>query len=174
MVLPIYEIKSLQHSYADKTVLKIEHLTVQPASIVGLIGPNGSGKSTLLRILGLIERPRQGKILFNGREVEPFSDEARFLITVLPQEPFLMKRSVFKNVSYGLKLRGNGSDLIDQVNQALGTKGAIQLHFVPLQFRRDETVFHDGRNYTVFAQKEKGRGEPRPESMVQTCLDHCV
>ena len=123
MVLPIYEIKSLQHSYADKTVLKIEHLTVQPASIVGLIGPNGSGKSTLLRILGLIERPRQGKILFNGREVEPFSDEARFLITVLPQEPFLMKRSVFKNVSYGLKLRGNGSDLIDQVNQALSLVG---------------------------------------------------
>ena len=123
MVQPIYEIRSLKHSYADKTVLAIEHLTVQPASIVGLIGPNGSGKSTLLRMLGLIERPTQGKILFDGREVEPFSDEARFLITLLPQEPFLMKRSVFKNVAYGLKIRGNGSDLVARVNEALALVG---------------------------------------------------
>jgi tungstate transport system ATP-binding protein len=121
--MPIYEIRSLKHAYAGNTVLEIEHLTVQPASIVGLIGPNGSGKSTLLRMLGLIERPTQGKILFNGHEVEPFSDEARFLITVLPQEPFLMKRSVFGNVSYGLKLRGNGSDIVHKTSEALAQVG---------------------------------------------------
>ena len=123
MDLPIYEISSLKHSYADKTVLEIEHLTVQPASIIGLIGPNGSGKSTLLKLLGLIERPTQGKIHFNGRLVEPFSDEARFLITLLPQEPFLMKRNVVNNVSYGLKLRGNGRDIVDRVNEALSLVG---------------------------------------------------
>ena len=111
---PIFEITLLKHSYAGKTVLEIEHLSVQPASIVGLIGPNGSGKSTLLRLLGLIERPTQGEILFNGRPVEPFSDEARFLITLLPQEPFLMKRSVFNNVSYGLKLRGNRQGMLSE------------------------------------------------------------
>jgi tungstate transport system ATP-binding protein len=121
--LPIYEIRSLKHSYGGKTVLAIEHLTVQPASILGLIGPNGSGKSSLLRLLCLVERPAQGEIFFNGRPVEPFSDEARFLITMLPQEPFLMKRSVFKNVSYGLKLRGNGRDIVDKANQALSLVG---------------------------------------------------
>jgi tungstate transport system ATP-binding protein len=121
--VPIYEIRSLKHLYGGKTVLSIENLTVQPASIVGLIGPNGSGKSTLLRMLGLIEKPSQGKIFFNGREVEPFSDEARFLITLLPQEPFLMKRSVFNNVSYGLKLRGDGSDIAHQTREALALVG---------------------------------------------------
>jgi tungstate transport system ATP-binding protein len=120
---PIYKISSLKHSYTDKTVLAIEHLTVQPASIVGLIGPNGSGKSTLLKLLGLIERPTQGRILFNGHPVGPFSDEARFLITLLPQEPFLMKRSVLNNVSYGLKLRGNGKDVVDRVHEALSLVG---------------------------------------------------
>ncbi|MFH2011920.1 MAG: ABC transporter ATP-binding protein [Pseudomonadota bacterium] len=123
MDIPIYEINSLKHSYAGKTVLEIEHLTVQPASILGLIGPNGSGKSTLLKLLGLIERPTEGEIYFNGRLIEPFSDEARFLITLLPQEPFLMKRSVFNNVSYGLKLRGNGRDTADRVNEALSLVG---------------------------------------------------
>ncbi|MEA3232005.1 MAG: ABC transporter ATP-binding protein, partial [Thermodesulfobacteriota bacterium] len=120
---PIYEINSLKHSYGANTVLAIEHLTVQPASIVGLIGPNGSGKSTLLKLLGLIEKPTEGTIHFNGRFVEPFSNEARFLITMLPQEPFLMKRSVFKNISYGLKLRGNGSEIAKKVNEALSLVG---------------------------------------------------
>ncbi|MEJ2167377.1 MAG: ABC transporter ATP-binding protein [Desulfobacterales bacterium] len=120
---PIYEIRHLAHSYGHKTVVAIEHLTVQPGSIVGVIGPNGSGKSSLLRLLGLIERPAHGKIYFNGRPVEPFSAEARFRITLLPQEPFLMKRSVFSNVSYGLKLRGNGGDFALRVSEALAMVG---------------------------------------------------
>jgi tungstate transport system ATP-binding protein len=120
---PIYEIKSLEHSYGDKTVLAIERLIVPPASIVGIIGPNGSGKSSLLRLLGLIERPTRGAIYFNQLRVEPFSNEARFLITLLPQEPFLLKRNVFDNVSYGLKLRGNGKNIPDKVNEALALVG---------------------------------------------------
>jgi len=128
--VPIYEIRSLKHSYAGRLVLEIQHLKVQPASIVGLIGPNGSGKSTLLRLLGLIERPTMGQIFFNGRSIGPFSDEARFQVTLLPQEPFLMKRSVFKNVSYGLKLRNNKDDLIGRVNEALSLVGLASEEFV--------------------------------------------
>jgi len=120
---PIYEIRSLAHSYGDKTVVAIEHLVVQPGTIVGVIGPNGSGKSSLLRLLGLIEKPSQGKIYFNGRPVMPFSDEARFLITLLPQEPFLMKRSVFSNVCYGLKLRGKDGGFDARVGEALALVG---------------------------------------------------
>jgi tungstate transport system ATP-binding protein len=127
---PIYEIQSLKHSYGGQTVLSIDHLTVKPTSIVGLVGPNGSGKSTLLRLLGLIERPTQGEIFFNGRQVQPFSNEARFLITMLPQEPFLMKRSIFNNVSYGLKLRGNGKDIAGQVKDALYLVGLASEDFV--------------------------------------------
>ena len=129
MDTPIYEIQSLKHSYGGQTVLSIDHLTVKPASIVGLVGPNGSGKSTLLRLLGLIERPSHGKIFFNGHQVQPFSDEARFLITMLPQEPFLMKRTVFNNVSYGLKLRGNGKDIAGEVNDALSKVGLASEDF---------------------------------------------
>jgi tungstate transport system ATP-binding protein len=73
--------------------------------------------------MGLIERPTQGVIRFNGKPVEPFSDEARFLITLLPQEPFLMKRSVLNNLSYGLKLRGNHGEVADQVHDALSLVG---------------------------------------------------
>lgn len=123
MAAPLYEVKNLQQAYAGQPVLTIEHLKIQPAAIVGLLGPNGSGKSTLLRLLGLIERPAQGEIRFDGRPVEPFSEAARFLITLLPQEPFLMKRSVFNNVAYGLKLRGLVKDIPERVSTALALVG---------------------------------------------------
>jgi tungstate transport system ATP-binding protein len=123
LATPIFEINSLSHVYAGQTVLSIEQLKIKPASIVGLIGPNGSGKSTLLRLLGHIEKPTSGEIFYDGKPVEPFSDEARFQITMLPQEPFLLKRSVLDNVCYGLKLRGNGPDKAVQANEALSLLG---------------------------------------------------
>jgi len=121
--MSIYQINSLTHSYNNKSALDINQLQIAESSIVGLAGPNGSGKSTLLRLLGLIEKPTSGQIYFNGRLAEPFSDEARFQITLLPQEPLLMKRSVFGNVSYGLKLRGARDALSNRVNEALSLVG---------------------------------------------------
>jgi len=105
-------------------------LTVEKASIVGLRGPNGSGKSTLLRLLGLIEKPAEGEILFNGRPVEPFSAAARFRVSLLPQEPFLMKRRVLGNVSYGIKIRGAVADVTGRVHEALSLVGLSDRDFV--------------------------------------------
>jgi tungstate transport system ATP-binding protein len=129
MAPPLYEVKTLQHAYAGQPVLAIEHLKIRPAAIVGLLGPNGSGKSTLLKLLGLIERPAQGEIRFNGQVVEPFAEKARFLITMLPQEPFLMKRSVFNNVASGLKLRGIATGVAPRVNEALALVGLTDKGF---------------------------------------------
>ncbi len=120
---PIYEIRALKHAYRQRTVLEIDRLTIRASSIVGLIGPNGSGKSTLLRLLGLIEKPVEGQIFFKGRAVEPFAPEARFQISLLSQEPYLMKRSVLKNVAFGLKIRGDSAGLQQQVNDALSLVG---------------------------------------------------
>jgi tungstate transport system ATP-binding protein len=115
----IYQISSLEHTYGNQPVLQIDRMEIPRGAIIGLVGPNGSGKSTLLKILGLIEKPSKGEIVYNGVPVEPFSRHARFQISLLPQEPFLMKRSVFKNVAYGLKLRGEKEPLTPLVEKAL-------------------------------------------------------
>lgn len=130
MTSPIFDIASLRHAYAGKTVLEIPHFSIQPGAVIGLIGPNGSGKSTLLKLLGLIEKPTAGEIRFCGRTVEPFSPEARFAITLVPQEPFLMKRSIFDNVAYGLRLRGDDKHLADRVHEALALVGLPGEDFV--------------------------------------------
>ncbi|MGD9877955.1 energy-coupling factor ABC transporter ATP-binding protein [Desulfococcus sp.] len=130
MAAPIFDITALRHAYAGKTVLEIPQLSIQPGAVVGLIGPNGSGKSTLLKLLGLIQKPTEGEIRFCGRVVEPFSPEARFSITLVPQEPFLMRRSVFDNVAYGLRLRGDAKNLAERVHEALSLVGLRGEDFV--------------------------------------------
>jgi putative ABC transport system ATP-binding protein len=52
-------------------------LVVKRGERIAMIGPSGSGKSTLLNIMGLLDRPTSGRVLFNGRSVEGMGvDEA--------------------------------------------------------------------------------------------------
>ena len=121
--IDIYGIQRLIHSYNDHPVLDIPELSIPEASIVGLMGPNGSGKSTLLRLMGFITTPTQGEILYKGKPEVPFSEAVRFQVTLLPQTPYLMTRSVFKNVVYGLRLRNEKNDAQKRVNDALKMVG---------------------------------------------------
>ncbi|MEW6188499.1 MAG: ATP-binding cassette domain-containing protein, partial [Actinomycetota bacterium] len=104
---PYLEVKNLIHEYDGKRVLSIDELRIYQGEIFAIIGPNGAGKSTLLRILNLLERPSQGKIIFQGMVIEPSTDKLplRRKMVMVFQEPLLFNGTVFENVAYGLKLR---------------------------------------------------------------------
>jgi putative ABC transport system ATP-binding protein len=55
-------------------------LTVEQGEMLAIIGPSGSGKSTLLNLLGAIETPTTGKVMFEGTDVSSFSDTERTLL----------------------------------------------------------------------------------------------
>jgi tungstate transport system ATP-binding protein len=120
---PLYAIRGLTHVYRGKPVLSIDRLDLPRGGVIGIIGPNGSGKSTLLRLTGFVERPTAGEVLFAGRAAGPFSPEVRNRVTLLPQEPFLMKRTVLNNVAYGLRVRRAGDHVAERVHQALAYVG---------------------------------------------------
>ena len=123
MTPPVYKIEHLLHRYNHEPVLDVDRLTLEPAAILGLVGPNGSGKSTLLKIMAFIFKPSRGEILFRGRPALPFDEAVRSQVTLLTQEPYLMKRTVFKNVAYGLKVRGETGNWEGLVNEALEMVG---------------------------------------------------
>ncbi len=50
-------------------------LSVKKGELMAIIGKSGSGKSTLLNIIGGLERPTVGKVLFNGRDISTFSEK---------------------------------------------------------------------------------------------------
>ncbi len=120
MNTPSYHIKGLKHSYNRHPVLMVDDLRINPATITGLIGPNGSGKSTLLKLLAFVEKPVTGQILFQGDALLPFSEVVRSQgITLLTQEPYLLRRTVKENIAYGLRVRGDTSRLSARIAQAL-------------------------------------------------------
>ncbi|MFW6288734.1 MAG: ABC transporter ATP-binding protein [Spirochaetota bacterium] len=49
-------------------------LTVGPGEFVSIVGPSGCGKTTLLNMIGCIDRPTQGTVLFDGEDVGALSD----------------------------------------------------------------------------------------------------
>jgi len=128
---PIYEVRGLRHGYGARTVLDIAEWRAEAGAIVGVAGPNGSGKSTLLRLLGFVEKPREGDLRFMGKPGEPLSERVRFQVSLLPQEPYLLRRTVFQNVAYGLKLRGAGRGLAQRVSEALALVGLPASEFGP-------------------------------------------
>ncbi len=119
----ILRLHKVRHQYNGRTVLDIPDLKIGRGSIVGLAGPNGSGKSTMLKILSLVEKCSHGTLFFENKAITPFAKGARHLLTFLPQETYLLKRSVFDNISYGLKIRGQKKELSLCVAQALELVG---------------------------------------------------
>jgi tungstate transport system ATP-binding protein len=127
----LYHIQNVDHYYGTKQVLSIDDVSIPEAAIIGLIGPNGSGKSTLLKLMGFLEEPTYGSIFFKGLKAGPFASDTRFKVTLLPQEPYLMQRTVFENVAYGLKIRSDLKRLKSRVEDAM-----LQVGLAPESFAR--------------------------------------
>ncbi len=119
----LYHLSGIRHFYGEKKVLDIDELKIPTGSIMGLSGPNGSGKSTLLKLLAFAMSPSQGEVRFNNRVEGPFSPRIRSKVTLLTQKTYLLKRSVFDNVAYGLKIRKDRENLKRRVKQALASVG---------------------------------------------------
>jgi putative ABC transport system ATP-binding protein len=62
---------------APVTALREVSLRVAPGEYIGVVGPSGCGKSTLLHVLGVVDVPTTGEVLFQDRSVGSLSDADR-------------------------------------------------------------------------------------------------
>ena len=89
-------------------------LTVRQGDSLAIMGPSGSGKSTLLGLLGGLERPTSGSLLFAGREVAALSDDElarvrnRVVGFVFQSFQLLPRTTALANVGLPLVYRGLG------------------------------------------------------------------
>ena len=104
--------------------LKDINLTINDGDIFGIIGMSGAGKSTLVRCINMLERPSEGTINVNGKDMGSLSDaelrEARHDITMIFQAFNLLKqRNCLKNICFPMELTG--------VPKAQAEKRALEL-----------------------------------------------
>lgn len=107
---PLYQLERVTKVYGARCVLDLAALEIARGEVFGLVGPSGSGKSTLLRLLHFLEPPTTGWIRFGdtvigGNGTAPL--DVRRRVTMVFQRPVLLNTTVFDNVAYGLRLRGD-------------------------------------------------------------------
>ena len=91
--------------------LRNVNLTINDGDVFGIIGASGAGKSTLVRCLNLLERPTDGAILYDGRDITGLSGRAllelRSQVGMIFQNfSLFQQRTVLRNVTFPLELRG--------------------------------------------------------------------
>ena len=109
------EIRNLSKSFVttDGPVDALRHvnLTINDGDIYGIIGMSGAGKSTLVRCINMLERPTEGTILLDGKDLGAMDKKAlrevRHRVTMIFQGfNLLMQRTCLKNVTLPLRLSG--------------------------------------------------------------------
>lgn len=130
-IKPKAEVKNLNFYYGSFHALKDINLVVAEKRVTALIGPSGCGKTTLLRCFNRMHdlypgNRYEGEILLDsdqinilGRRVDPI--EVRMRISMVFQKPNPFPKSIYENVAYGLRVRGQSkrSVIDEKVEQAL-------------------------------------------------------
>lgn len=96
------DISNVSFSYDESlgNVLNSVNIHIKPGEYVGLVGSSGCGKSTLLKLLLGFEKPTNGKIYYDGRDIESIDKrELRKKLGVVLQEGKLISGSIFENIT---------------------------------------------------------------------------
>ncbi|MBW2063730.1 MAG: ABC transporter ATP-binding protein [Deltaproteobacteria bacterium] len=143
----LFEISNLTKVYGTRTVLDIPELSFEKGFIYSLLGPNGSGKTTLLEILSLLTPPTTGTIKYNNRPIDFSSDELTSLrreIVMVQQNPVLFSTTVYKNLEFGLKIRGvprsKRNKIIEDALDLVGMKPFMLAHATNLSGGESQRV----------------------------------
>ena len=99
------EIEELAKEFGATTALLPVSLAIPSGALIALLGPSGSGKTTLLRILGGLETPTSGRVLFDGQDATGLSVQERRAGFVFQHYALFRHMTVFENIAYGLRAR---------------------------------------------------------------------
>jgi lipoprotein-releasing system ATP-binding protein len=125
----LLEVRNIYKSYGSGAsqveVLKGIDLTVAAGDTVALVGPSGAGKSTLLHLMGTIDRPTTGEVLFDGQDVSALAEQPlaafrnRSIGFVFQFHHLLPEFSALENVMMPLLIGGTKKRQAEEMAHAL-------------------------------------------------------
>lgn len=117
----------------ESQVIALNHvsLSVEKGEFVAVVGTSGSGKSTLLHMLGGLDRPTEGTVFVDGRDIFSLRDEAltifrrRKIGFVFQAYNLVPTLNVYENIVFPVQLDGNRVDqgYVGEVVRLLGLDG---------------------------------------------------
>ena len=72
--MSLLELKDVSKIYGDLHALDHVSLTVEQGEWIAIMGPSGSGKSTMMNIIGCMDKPTTGQVIFDGRDISKDSN----------------------------------------------------------------------------------------------------
>lgn len=143
MVIPmsenkVVEIKNLVKNYGTKDfqtrVLKGIDLTIYKNDFIAIMGPSGSGKTTLLNILSTIDKPTQGSVILDNRDITRISNQElsklrRDKIGLVFQDYNLLDTMTLQdNIALPLSLNGVSGKICIQKTEELAAMFGLKEH----------------------------------------------
>jgi sulfate/thiosulfate transport system ATP-binding protein len=121
------ELKNISKQFGNNTVVRNVSFSVKEGELVALLGPSGGGKTTVLRMIAGLEMPTEGDIYIRGQRVNDIKVQKRNIGFVFQNYALFQTMSVFKNIAFGLKIKGwKKKDIesrVDELIELLELKG---------------------------------------------------
>ena len=129
-------LENIHKAYGKRVVVNRVNLSVAQGEIVGLLGPNGAGKTSTFYIATGLEKPNQGRVWLNDRDITalPIHKRARLGIGYLAQEP-----SIFRHLS----VQDNILLVLEQ-NNVPRSEWPARLHELLHEFRLEKVATTKG------------------------------
>jgi phospholipid/cholesterol/gamma-HCH transport system ATP-binding protein len=122
---------------ASRTILNDVSLQFVRGKVTAILGGSGCGKTTLLRLIGGVYTPQQGRVIFDGEEIDPRNREQLYAIRrrlgmLFQFGALFTDLSVYENVAFPLREHMDLSetmirDIVLMKLNAVGLRGAAQL-----------------------------------------------
>src|SRR5947207_7017388 len=100
------ELENLHRDFGTVKALNGINITLGEGEFLSLLGPSGCGKTTALRLVAGFDRPNQGRILVEGKDLTAVQPNKRDMGMVFQAYSLFPNMSARQNVEFGLKIRG--------------------------------------------------------------------
>jgi ABC-type Fe3+/spermidine/putrescine transport system ATPase subunit len=121
---PIFRLEGVTRRYGDLTALDAIDFEAAKNEYISLLGPSGSGKTSLLRIIAGFEKPDQGRVWFQGKDITDLPAHERGIGFVFQNFALFPHLTVFENVAFGLR---NGVEQMPDSEIDKRTRDAIEM-----------------------------------------------
>ena len=114
------EVSNVTKRFGSFVALDDVSIDVPAGGLTALLGPSGSGKSTLLRVIAGLEQPDEGTVVISGEDTTAVRVQDRNVGFVFQHYAAFKHMTVFDNVAFGLRIRGEGNGKIrERVGQLI-------------------------------------------------------